>query len=397
MIDIKKNLKNLKILTPNGFEKFDGIRRTKSNDNLKISFKDSFIIVTKNHRFVESGNEIIASSLKINDVISNKEIINIEPYNEEIFVYDILETESHTYIADGIVNHNCEFMGSSTTLLSGQTLKTLAKVPKNPIQRNEYIKQYEQPIRNVEKPELNHIYVMICDVSKGKGMDYSTFSIFDITNIPYIQVCTYRCNTVTPTDFATTIVQMGRFYNEAYVLVEINVGDTVPRVIKYDYDYENLLCMESAGRAGKRISSGFGQGIEMGIYTTSASKRLGCSMTKLLLEQNKIILYDNITVNEFSTFAKDNKQSYSAQQGFHDDMVMTVVIFAYITQDPYFVGLTDKNVMSMIRDKTEQEIFEELLPFGLITSALDSLEPTYVKFEGEKGLWVESDDDEFKW
>lgn len=393
---IKKNIKNLKILTPNGFERFDGIRRNISSDNLRIGFDSSEIIVTKNHRFVESGKTIYAHELKINDKLNGKNIISIEPHKEEIYVYDILETESHTYIADGIINHNCEFMGSSTTLLSSYSLKSLCKVPKKPIQKNQYISQYEQPIRDIENPENDHIYVMVCDVSKGKGMDYSTFSIFDITNIPYVQVCTYRCNTVTPTDFATIIVQMGRFYNDAYVLVEINVGDTVPRIIKFEYDYDNLLCMESATKAGKRISSGFGKNIEYGINTTSASKRLGCSMAKLLIEQNKIVLYDTVTVNEFSTFARDNRQSYSAQAGFHDDMVMTVILFAYITQDPYFIGLTDRNVMALIRDRSEQEIIEDLVPFGLITNALDTHESKYVKFEGERGLWEEMDD-KFRW
>jgi hypothetical protein len=280
-------------------------------------------------------------------------------------------------------------MGSSTTLLPGSVLKKLSV--HEPVQRNEYIKQYDLPVYNKSTPDNNHIYFMVCDVSRGKGLDYSTFSIFDISIVPYVQVCTYRCNTTTPTDFATIIFNMGKLYNEAYVMIELNdLGEQVATILKYDLDYDNVICMQSAGRAGKRISSGFGKGIEYGIRTTTAVKRLGCSMTKLLLEQNKLVLKDLVTIKEFATFAKDSKESYSAQAGFHDDMVMTVILFAFITQDPFFIGFTDINVMNLLRDQTNLEIEEDLMPFGVVTNPLDSLEPVYIKFAGESGVWTES-------
>jgi hypothetical protein len=56
----------------------------------------------------------------------------------------------------------CQFQGSSGTLIEGTKLKTL--VFKNPILETNNIKQFEAP-------NENGIYVCVADVSRGKGLD----------------------------------------------------------------------------------------------------------------------------------------------------------------------------------------------------------------------------------
>lgn len=274
-----------------------------------------------------------------------------------------------------------EFLGSSNTLVSTSTLKNM--VPQVPIAKNEYLSQYELPTEG-------RIYFMVCDVSRGKGLDYSAFSIIDATEVPYRQVCTYRNNRITPTDYATIIYQMGKLYNDAFILVETNdLGEQVSTIVQFDYGYENMLCTESAGRAGKRLSSGFGKNVEYGMRTTEATKRLGCSVLKLLLEQKKLVLNDVHTIKELATFAKV-ANTFKAENGMHDDMVMGLVLFAYITQDPYFKDITNGNIMEHLREMSDEDMMNDLIPFGIITSATDNMEPKYVKFAGEKGVWSET-------
>lgn len=284
----------------------------------------------------------------------------------------------------------CEFMGSSTTLLSGQTLKKLSHI--NPIIQNDYMKQYELPIISKEKPDLSHIYFMTVDVSRGKGLDYSTFSIFDISVVPYNQVCTFRCNTILPVDFAIIIYNMARIYNECFVLIELNdLGKQTADYLKDDLEYDNIIAMQKGGRNGQRICAGYAKNMEYGITTSTAVKKIGCSLLKLLVEQNKIKINDLVTVKELMGFSKDSKNGFAAPVGQHDDMVMTLVIFAYVTQDQYFIGLTDVSIMKLLREQSVEEIEESLIPFGVINSPLDDLKPKYVKFEGEKDVWQEHD------
>lgn len=251
----------------------------------------------------------------------------------------------------------CEFLGSSGTLISGSKLKELS--PDNPIMQSEGLLQYE-------RPEGNHQYVITADVARGKGLDYSTFTVIDITAMPYKQVAVFRDNFIGPIDFASVLYRVGILYNTAGILVEINdIGGQVADVLLMDYGYDNLLYTQNSGRSGKVLSGGFGKGVENGIRTTKLTKGTGCSMLKMLVEQNQLLIRDFDTIQELSRFSK-KKNSFEAEDGFHDDLVMNLVIFAWMTEQAYFKDMTDINTLIKLREKTEEQIEEEMLPFGFI-------------------------------
>jgi len=256
---------------------------------------------------------------------------------------------------------NVSFIGSSSTLISGWKLKEL--VQQIPVFAKDGLSKYEQPIPG-------HAYTIIVDVSRGKGLDYSAFQVIDVTSMPYKQVCTYRNNLIAPIDYASIVHQVGKAYNGASILVEINdIGEQVSSSLHYDFEYENILSTESAGRAGKRISGGFGKNVDMGIRTTKSVKAVGCSILKLLIEQNQLIINDFETISELSTFSRKGV-SFEAEPGKHDDLVMGLVLFAWMTEQPYFKDLTSINTLATLREKTEEEILQDLLPFGFIDDGL---------------------------
>lgn len=255
------------------------------------------------------------------------------------------------------VEYCCQFLGSSGTLINGSKLKQLSF--SKPLYEKEGISQYERPIPN-------RIYAITVDVSRGKGLDYSTFSVIDITSMPYKQVCTYRDNYVSPIDFASILYRVGTSYNEAFVLIEINdIGAQVSDTLLMDFGYENLLYTENGGRDGKRLSSGFGKASDSGVRTTKSVKSIGCSMLKMLIEQDQLILNDFETIQELSRFSKKGN-SYEAEPGAHDDLVMNLVIFSWLTSQSYFKEITDINTLHKLRDKTEEQLYDDLLPFGFI-------------------------------
>jgi hypothetical protein len=254
-----------------------------------------------------------------------------------------------------------EFMGSSGTLIAGWKLKELLhQVPS--FTKDGLSKYYE--------PKQGHSYVCIVDVSRGKGLDYSAFNMIDVTQMPYVQVCTYRNNLISPVDYADIIHRVCKSYNSASILVEVNdIGEQVSTSLHYDFEYENILSTESAGRAGKRITSGFGSNIDRGIRTTKSVKSVGCSILKLLVEQNQIIINDFDTISELSTFSRKGI-SYEAESGKHDDLVMGLVLFAWLSDQSYFKELTSINTLSRLREKTEEEIAQDLMPFGFIDAGI---------------------------
>jgi len=252
----------------------------------------------------------------------------------------------------------CEFQGSSGTLLSSACLKTL--ISRVPIAESDGLKQYDRPSKDNK-------YVIIVDVSRGKGLDYSAFQVVDITKMPYNQVCTYRNNMITPLDYSGVIHNVSKMYNDAVILVEVNdVGAQVVDSLHYDYECETIVYTENAGARGKRISGGFGNA-ERGIRTTKTVKAIGCSMLKLLVEQQQLIINDHETIFELSRFSKKG-HSYEAESGCNDDLVMGLVLFAWMSDQQYFKDLTDINTLMKLREKTEEQMESELTPFGFVDS-----------------------------
>lgn len=249
----------------------------------------------------------------------------------------------------------CEFQGSSGTLISGAKLKEL--VFKLPVEEKDGLKMFV-------RPEKGHSYICVVDVSRGKGLDYSAFQIIDVTQMPYRQVCTFRDNMITPLDFAEIIFRTTKAYEEAMTLVEINdIGEQVSEALHSDFESESLLYTESAGRSGKRISTGFGRSVDKGIRTTKTVKAIGCNMLKLMIEADQLIVNDFDTINELSTFSK-NKNSFEAEPGCHDDLVMCLVLFSWLSDQQFFKEFTDINTLQALREQNEEQMMENLSPFG---------------------------------
>jgi hypothetical protein len=256
----------------------------------------------------------------------------------------------------------CAWLGSSGTLITGACLKNL--VPKKPINAKAGFIQYMMQ-------EEGRKYIIIADVSRGKGLDYSAFQVIDVTQMPYNQVAVYRSNIITPVDYAVEIHRIGKMYNDATILVEINdIGGQVADALHFDYESESLIYTESAGSRGKRISGGFNKSADRGIRTTKTVKAIGCSILKLLIEQQQLIINDHDTIQELSRFSK-KASSYEAETGAHDDLVMCLVLFAWLSDQQYFKELTDIHTLQKLRDKTDEDIEAELVGFGFIADGHD--------------------------
>lgn len=262
-------------------------------------------------------------------------------------------------------DYECKFEGSSGTLIAGWKLRLLK--PITPIKKSLGLSIYVDP-------EINHSYALIVDVSAGKGQDYSAFSIIDITNMPYNQVCTYRNNMTTPIDYAEIVYRMGKSYNNAILLCELNntMGGQVTQSLHYDFEYDNILFTESAGKLGKRITSKGGKGVDIGVMTTQKVRLTGCSILKLLIESDQLIINDNDTIEELSTFSRDGK-TYNAEEGKHDDLVIGLVLFAWLSDQQYFRDISDINTLDTLRDKTDEELFNDVILFGYIIDQPDIL------------------------
>ncbi len=257
----------------------------------------------------------------------------------------------------------CEFLGSIDTLISPLKLKTLAY--KTPIQSHSKLDIYERPIDE-------RTYMITADVSRGTANDYSAFIVFDVTEIPYKMVAKFRDNEIKPLLFPTKIYEVARAYNQAFVMVEVNdIGEQVANTLQFDLEYDNLIMASMRGRAGQILGAGFSGGrAQLGVRTTKAVKKVGCSNLKQLIEDSKLIIEDYDCVNELSTFIVKGA-SYTADDGCNDDLVACMFLFGWATDQTYFKELTDNDIRKTMMKEQQDALEQDMAPFGFIVTGLE--------------------------
>ena len=285
------------------------------------------------------------------------------------------------------VEFECEFLGSINTLIAPSILRNM--VYDTPITKNAGLDIYE-------KPEKDHNYIVTVDVARGLGNDYSAFIVFDVTQFPYKVVAKYRNNEIKPMLFPNVILDVAKGYNNAYVLVEVNdIGDQVASILQFDLEYENLLMASMRGRNGQIVGQGFsGKKTQLGVRTTAAVKKLGCSNLKTLIEDHKLLTCDYEIISELTTFAQKHN-SFEAEEGCNDDLAMCLVIFAWLVQQEYFKEMTDNDIRKRLYEEQKNQIEQDMAPFGFIQTGLE--DSSFVDKDGEIWHTDEYGDRSYMW
>ena len=298
------------------------------------------------------------------------------------------QTISNTSKQQFAIEFECEFLGSVDTLIAASKLKAL--VYEEPEEQNGKLNVYE-------KPYPGRDYIITVDVARGISKDYSAFVVADITEFPYKIVATYRDNEVKPMVFPSIIEEVGRAYNNAYVLCEVNdIGDQVAAILFYDLEYENLLMVAMRGRAGQIVGSGFsGVKTQLGVKMSTTTKKVGCSNLKTLVEEDKLIFCDYNIISELTTFIQ-KKQSFEAEEGCNDDLAMCLVIFAWLVAQDYFKEMTDQDVRKRIYEEQKNAIEQDMAPFGFVCDGFDD-EIEQVDSNGDNWKVDEYGDRSYMW
>ena len=266
----------------------------------------------------------------------------------------------------------CDFLGSADTLISPSKLQNIPF--HDPIASNAGLDVYA-------RAEKDHEYIITVDVARGIGGDYSAFLVFDITTMPYKIVAKYRNNEIKPVLFPSVIFQVCKEYNNPYVLVEVNdIGDSIAATLNYDLEYPNVLMCAMRGRAGQVVGQGFsGSKTQLGVKMSVTVKKIGCSNLKAIIEEDKLLFNDFQIFQELTTFVQ-KKQAWEADEGYHDDLVMCMVLFAWLVMQEYFKEMTDQDVRRRIYDEQRNQIDQDMAPFGFIDDGLG--DDTFVDEDG---------------
>lgn len=341
---LKQN-KNIEALTTEGYKSFDGVRRLpKKQKTLKFYFEDeTSLIVTPNHIFtVDYDFEVEAKHLKIGDYLQSinkkKKIVKITKSSKKVWVYDLLDVKSknNSYFTNDILSHNCQFLGSNSTLVDPDVLERMET--KQPI---DYMMGYlfsiwERPIPGVK-------YILSVDSAKGTGKDFSVIQVVKVlTKTKIEQVAVYRCNTISTHDFAEVIIQVSEMYWQAEIMLENNdVGSSVAECLWFFWEYDKILNCDPKG---------------LGIRSTRKTKLQGNLLLKKYLENGWLKINCDLTKQELSRYVEETGKAscFAAEAGSHDDLVTSLLWNCFYMETPFFDGIDDSGGL-VIKDKNKLE------------------------------------------
>jgi hypothetical protein len=298
------------------------------------------------------------------------------------------ETISNTSIRQFQQEFEGQFLGSMDTLIDPNVIRAMV---------------FERPIFSkdgvdiIKAPEKGHFYTIVCDTSRGIGLDYSAFVVMDITAFPYVTVGKYRNNEVSPLLYPSVVYNSAKAYNNAYVLIEINDnGQQVADILHDDLEYENIVWVSRDKKSGQSVGGGFGKSgisLQRGVKTSKQVKRLGCTLLKNLVENGKIQVIDIDIIGELSTFIL-SKDTYVAEEGCNDDLAMSMVLFSWMVNQDYFKQITNATLRTTLYEQQMKDLEQDLTPFGIIDDGQNS---NQLRVGTNENSWLIGPDDDSLW
>jgi hypothetical protein len=188
--------------------------------------------------------------------------------------------------------------------------------------------------------------------------------------------------------FPNVIKTCAEYYNNAYVLVEVNMNPQVAEILCDELEYEYVFRVYSGNKQAQTISQ-YGtvrpSAVQYGIRMSPLVKRVGCSTLKTLLEHDKLIINDFTTISELTTFTQQ-KNSFAADEGAFDDHVMTLVMFAWLTLEQRFKDMVDQDIRKMLQVE-KFKLTDDDFSLPLVKLPHQTEKPYFVE---DNSIWFEA-------
>mgnify|MGYP003587928254 CR=1 FL=1 len=330
----------------NKFLSFEGVCKVVHKKYLKISAGGKKLRVSHNHICVIAITstifvDLVADELEIGDVCvlqtGKHQIEEIEEIRDEITFYDIIGVEGDSrFYANGILTHNCgTFSGGSGTLINGLKLASMVESPT--------INDASARFYKYKEPDASRKYIATLDSAEGRGQDYHALNIIDITDEQWEQVAVLHSNTISHLILPDIILKCLVEYNEAPIYIELNsTGVSIAKSLYMDLEYEYVICDSY---------------VDLGMKQTKRTKAIGCSTLKDLIERDKLKINHKATIQELRTFVV-NGVSWAAEDGFNDDLVMSLVIFGWLSTQQKFAEFLERDQHRLASDVFRVELDE---------------------------------------
>ena len=225
---------------------------------------------------------------------------------------------------------DCDFISSGRTVIPGELLQWYKETMcQDPVET----RGVDQGFWIWEYPDYSKSYMVVADVARGDGKDYSAFHIFDIDTLT--QVAEYKSQIGTK-EYGNMLVNVATEYNEALLVIEnANIGWAAiqPAI---DRGYQNLYYTfrhEGYVDAATQLSKGYDlkdkSQMTPGFTTSQRTRPLLISKLDIYFREKEIIVKSKRLIDELFTFIWRGQKA-EAQQGYNDDLTMSFAMGLFV-------------------------------------------------------------------
>jgi hypothetical protein len=220
---------------------------------------------------------------------------------------------------------DCDFIASGHTVVDGPLLLEYDSKCIDPIERRGFDGNYWV----WEYPDYARDYIVVADVARGDGGDYSAFHVFDVELVK--QVAEYK-GKIPPNEFGNMLVTVATEWNNALLAIEnANIGWAAIQPA-LDRGYQNLHYTykdDGYTDADVQLKKGYDMKDKSqmvpGVSTTTRTRPLMISALEMYMRQKTPIIRSKRLIQELLVFVWLNGKAQS-QQGYNDDLVMSFCI-----------------------------------------------------------------------
>lgn len=365
-----KNSLKYKIKTNIGWRDFEGIAYKGKQFCFKIVLNDDTeLVLTEDHKVYTSWfKSKTPKELKIGDIVITirgiRRIKSVEPF-ETTDVYDIIDVKpNNRFFANGVLVHNCEFIGKSGTLVDSSVLRNLLDRAK----QKKYLYTVDGDIRFYKNLDPTMKYIIGIDPAMGTMEDSATMQIFEFPTFEQVgewkSVSDNQNNQVEKLKNLTdwmykNLKNIGCKYPEIYWSLENNsVGEGFICCLREKSELAGLETESSYIKRAKLISEDGNK--RMGFTTTKRTKAVACTQLKNRLENNTITINSQDYVQQLSNYTL-KEANYAGAGTNVDDLIAAslIVIMVYIQEKQRL----DLNLPIPTYNKLEHKTTEYESPF----------------------------------
>ena len=225
---------------------------------------------------------------------------------------------------------DCDFISSGATVIEGALLQWYNQTTiQEPIEK----RGIDGNLWIWEQPDYTRDYIVVADVARGDGGDYSAFHVLDVESVT--QVAEYKGQMSTK-DYGNLLVNVATEYNDALLVIEnANVGWASIQVA-IDRQYKNIYYSPKDGGVSD-VSQQLARYVDLkdtsqmtpGFTTSSRTRPLVISKLDTYMRERIPVIRSKRLIEELFVFIWNGARA-EAQRGYNDDLTMAFCITLWI-------------------------------------------------------------------